>query len=93
MDSNSLFVDFDGQVPREKTNDLPSRTLRGDWSSAEHVTKTSARLCTAMVVLPGGVTMFQGIGEHMTKECNVSCHRFFCFSDSDRRSGHKAGPS
>ena len=29
----------------------------------------------AMVALPGGVTMFQGIGEFMAKECNVSFDR------------------
>ena len=30
-----------------------------------------------MVVLPSGVAMFQGMGEHMAKECNVSCDRVF----------------
>ena len=45
MDSNSVSVDLDGQVPREKTIDLPNHALRGDWGSAEHVTKTSARIC------------------------------------------------
>ena len=31
----------------------------------------------AMVVLPGGVAMFQGIGEYRAKECNVSFDRVF----------------
>ena len=44
VDSNSLSVDFGGQVPREKTIDLPNHALRGDWDLAEHVTKTSARI-------------------------------------------------
>ena len=30
-----------------------------------------------MVVLPSGVAMFQGMGEHMAKECNVSYDRVF----------------
>ena len=30
-----------------------------------------------MVVLPRGVAVFQGFGEHMAKECNVSCDRVF----------------
>ena len=30
-----------------------------------------------MVVLPSGVALFQGIGEHMAKECNVSYDRVF----------------
>ena len=30
-----------------------------------------------MVVLPRGVAMFQGFGEHMAKECNVSYDRVF----------------
>ena len=46
MDSNSLSVDFDGQVPRGKTPDLPKDALSGDWGSAEHVTKTSVRIRT-----------------------------------------------
>ena len=46
VDSNSLSVDLDGQVPREKTIDLPNHALRGDWGSAEQVTKKSARICT-----------------------------------------------
>ena len=31
MGSISLSVDFDGQVPREKTIDLPDHALSGDW--------------------------------------------------------------
>ena len=46
MGSNSLSVDFDGQVPREKTIHLTSHSLRGDWGSTEQVTKISARICT-----------------------------------------------
>ena len=30
-----------------------------------------------MVVLSSGVTMSQGIGEHLAKECNVSYDRVF----------------
>ena len=30
-----------------------------------------------MVVLPSGVAMFQAIGEHVAKECNVSYDRVF----------------
>ena len=30
-----------------------------------------------MVVLPRGVAMFQGFGEHMAKECNVSYNKVF----------------
>ena len=32
----------------------------------------SRKYLYAMVVLHGGVAMFQGIGEHMAKECSVS---------------------
>ena len=39
--SISLSADFDGQMPSEQTTALPNHVLRGDWSSAEHV--TSAR--------------------------------------------------
>ena len=46
VDSNSLSIDFCGQAPREKTIDLPNHALRGDWDSAEHVTKTAATNCT-----------------------------------------------
>ena len=47
MDNNSLFVDFDGQeVPRERRVDLSIHELGGDWGSAEHALKTSARKCT-----------------------------------------------
>ena len=46
MDSISLSVDFDGQVPSEKALGHPNHALRGDWGSAELVTKTSARICT-----------------------------------------------
>ena len=45
------------------------RVVRGDLGSAERVTKTSARICTPWVLL-GGVTMFQGIGDHTARECN-----------------------
>ena len=51
LDSNSLSVDFDGQVPRE--------------------------VLYSMVVLPGGVAMFQAFGEHMAKESSVSCDTVF----------------
>ena len=30
-----------------------------------------------MVGLPGGVAMFQGIGQYMAKKCNVSFNRVF----------------
>ena len=30
MDSISLSADFDGQVPSEKTTDIPNHALRGD---------------------------------------------------------------
>ena len=30
-----------------------------------------------MVVLSGGAAMFQDLGEHTAKECNVSCDRIF----------------
>ena len=46
MHNNSPFVDFDGQVPRERTADLPNDALGGDRGSAEHALKTSARLFT-----------------------------------------------
>ena len=46
VDNNSLFADFDGQVPREKTVDLRNHAFGGDWSSAEHASKSSARICT-----------------------------------------------
>ena len=87
MDSKSLPVGFDGQVPRESTFDFPNHALGGDWGSRKDL--------YAMVVLPGGVDMFQGVGDHTAKECNVSYDRVFCFSNSDRRSqlGRKVGPS
>ena len=85
MGSNSLSLDFDGQVPREKTTYLPNHALSGDWGSAEHVTMTSAGICTPWSCSLGGVAMFQGIGGHMAKECNVSSDRIFCFSNSYRR--------
>ena len=31
MDNNSLFVDFDGLAPRERTVDLLDHALGGDW--------------------------------------------------------------
>ena len=40
MDNNSPFVDCDGQVPRERTVDLPNHALGGDWGSAEHASKS-----------------------------------------------------
>ena len=40
-DNNSLLVDFNGQVPRERTVHLHDHTLVGDWGSAEHASKTS----------------------------------------------------
>ena len=39
MDGISLSVGFDGQVPSEKTSDRRNLALRGDRSSAEHVSK------------------------------------------------------
>ena len=45
MDSISLAVSFDSQVPSENTTDLPNHALRGDWDSAEHVSNTCARNC------------------------------------------------
>ena len=75
MDSISLSADFDGKVPGEKTADLPNHASRGDWGSVEHVTKTSARICTPCFLLPRGVAMFQGTGEQMPEECNVSYDR------------------
>ena len=32
--SNSLFVDFDGEVSRQRTVHLPNHALGGDWGSA-----------------------------------------------------------
>ena len=64
--SPTLFGDFDGQVPRERTVDFRNRASGGDWGSAEHASKTSARTCALRVA------MFQGIDEHPAKECNVS---------------------
>ena len=52
MDSISLSADFDGQVPCEETTDLRNRALRGDWSSAELATKTSAKFCTPWSCCP-----------------------------------------
>ena len=68
--SNSLFVDFDGHVPRERTVGLPNHALEGDWGSAEHASKTSA------FVRQGRVVRWRRpaprIEEHLAKECNVS---------------------
>ena len=47
MDSISLVVDFNVQVPRERTVDLPNHALGGDWGSVEHASKTFARICTS----------------------------------------------
>ena len=80
LDGNSLSVYFDGQVPREKTSDLHNHVLRGDLGSAGHVTKTSARISTTWSVLPDGVVLFQGIGEQMAKECDVSYAKDFLLS-------------
>ena len=48
-----------------------------------------------MVVLPGGVAMFQGIGEQMAKDYDASYAKVFVFSNSECRSQlrHKVGPS
>ena len=78
MDSISLPVGIDGQVPSDKTTDLPSHALRGDWGSAEHV-EDIRKVLYAMVVLPGGVEMLQGIGEYMAKERNLSFDMVFLF--------------
>ena len=43
MDSISLSAD----VHTEQTTGLPNHALGGDWSPAEHATKTSARICTS----------------------------------------------
>ena len=85
MDSESPFVGLDGHVP--------DHALRGDWGSAEHLSKTSAGFVRHGRVADG-VVMFPGIGEHMAKECNVSYDRVFVVSDSERRSqfGRKVGP-
>ena len=61
MDSNSLSVDFDGQVTREMTVDLPNHALRGDWDSAGHVTKTSATICTPWSCCPVASPCFKGL--------------------------------
>ena len=60
---------LDGQ--QLETVDPHNHALGGNWSSAEHASKTSARFLHAMVVLPDGVVMLHGIGEHMAKKCNV----------------------
>ena len=52
MGSSSPSVDFDGQVPREKRFDLRNHGLSVDWGSAEHVTKTCARICTPWSCCP-----------------------------------------
>ena len=46
-------------------------------------------------VLSDVVSMFQGVGEQMAKECNVSYTQRFFFSNSKRRSqlGHKVVPA
>ena len=46
-----------------------------------------------MAVLPGGVAMFQVIGDHTVKEYNVSCDRVFVSVSVSRRSqpGRKVG--
>ena len=44
------------------------------------MTKTFARTLYDMVVLSDGVAMFQGIGEQMAKESNVSCAKDLLFS-------------
>ena len=86
------FAAIDSNSPGSKRIDLPNHALSGDWCSAEHVTKTSARICTpwsgcrdvdirkdlhAGVVLYDGVAMFQEIREHIAKESNVSYDRIF----------------
>ena len=45
MDNISLFVDSDGQVPRETFLIFPNYVLRGDWGSAEYVTSTPRTWC------------------------------------------------
>ena len=52
----------------------------------------------AKVVLSDGVAMFQGIGEQMAKECNVSCAKFSFLKVSvtvsvEAQLGHKVGPA
>ena len=78
MDDNSLFVDFDGQVRREWTVDLPSRVEKRLELSGPCVEAIGKDL-HAGVVLHYGVAMFQGIGERTAKKCNVSQDRIFLF--------------
>ena len=67
-------------------------------ASSQSIMKCDACTCKdlqARVVLYARVAIFQGIGEHTAKECNVRQERIFCFSNSEHCSqlGHKAGPS
>ena len=61
VDSISLSVGIGGQVPREKTADLLDHASRGDWSSAEHVTETSARICTSWSCCPVELLCSKGL--------------------------------
>ena len=69
------FADFDDKVSRERTVDLPNHLLGGDWGSAEHASKTSARICTQEC----GVRCVAKRVEQ--RELGI-----LCFSNSDRRS-------
>ena len=94
MDSISLSSDFEGRVPSEKPTDLPNRALRGDCGSAEHVTKTSARICTPWSCCLVESPFSKGSVSRWRR--NATCYaKVFVFSGSERRSqlGHTVGPS
>ena len=79
LDSNSPSVDFDGQVPREKTIDLHNHVLRGDWCSAGHVTKTCARICMTWSCCPMASPCSKGLVSRW-RECRVNYAKDFSFS-------------
>jgi hypothetical protein len=57
MDVDSRFVDFDGQVPRAKTVDLPSFVSKGDYGSEEYATVTKGKPVHMFTLLQQGCTV------------------------------------
>ena len=83
MDSISLSAGFDGQVPSEQTTDLLNHALKGDWSSAEHVAKTSAKNWTSWSCCPVESPLSKGSVRGWPRHATRVMPRFSFFSNSE----------
>ena len=77
MDSISLFVDSDGQVPRETFLIFTNCVSSGDWGSAEYVTSTPRTCC------PLAPSCSKGLVNMWRRNAVRAMPRFFCCSDSE----------